>query len=256
MSSPFLPRDLNRDSLRYRYALARALYHGQEWKPDQPRRPRLPSELVLYIFQLSGLPRRHPSPALCLPWLEKSVVGDEQVTEVTIPTGEAEIQDRLWCTTPPLSELFLEQIRKFRLRTLSRDQRLHSCTPPGNWSWFEIGILQRLDASESSVPSAEQTEVVVGGEGWGLSSQGPGGRAELNPLTGKPLRWRSHYNEYSKMEFKLHVGDGIGRGHEIWKHLRPGDRLGVWMNAQHSGWSCSGKYADIEVWEGWLPSWM
>lgn len=80
--------------------------------------------------------------------------------------------------------------------------------------------------------------------------------SELNPSTGRPLRWRSHKNEISTRDFKIHTGKEIGPGHEIWDHLRPGDRLGVWMNAQYGGWECHGMHANIEVWKIWEPKLM
>ncbi|KAG9037418.1 hypothetical protein FRB95_005707 [Tulasnella sp. JGI-2019a] len=267
MSTPLLPGDLDPEphditSLRYRYAIARALHRGQGWQPDQPRRPSLPSELVLYIFRLADLPRCDPSKALYLPWLQENctVEGEERTYDNFFAWGP-EIRSRPWCATPPLSEAYLEQIHKFRLRTLSKDQGVAGDREEGNNGWFEIGILQRLAANEANVPSpeeAERTEVNVGSDAWGLSHRVSdwGAEAELNPSTGKPLRWRSHSNEAVGLEFKLHTGNDIGPEHEIWRHLRPGDRLGVWVNAQSSGRLCYGKYANIEVWKRWHPSWM
>ncbi|KAG9037417.1 hypothetical protein FRB95_005706 [Tulasnella sp. JGI-2019a] len=264
MSTPLLPGNLDRElnsvtSLRYRYALARVLYRGQEQQPDQPRRPGLPSELVLYIFRLCDLPRRDPSPALYFPWLQGRTVEDEEELYVTVSAWGPERQDRLWCTTPPLSMEYLEQIHKFRLRTLSKDQGWGGNPKTGSWSWFEIGILKRLAASEAPSQSpgeVAQTEVKVGGKGWGLSYSDSDQEAELNPLTGELLRWLSHNNDIAGREFKLYTGNDIGPEHELWDYLRPGDRLGVWMSARFGGWSCNGKHADIEVWERWEPSWM
>ncbi|KAG9032186.1 hypothetical protein FRB95_001813 [Tulasnella sp. JGI-2019a] len=245
------------DSLRYHYSVARALHRGQEWQPDQPRRPSLPSELVLYIFRLCDLPRRDPSPAFRLHWLEESTVEGEEGTPFTVSAGwGGERKNGLWCTTPRLSQSYLEQLHKFRLRTLSKDQGWCSNPSHGSWSWFEIGIVQRPAAGEADAPSPEEIEVEVSSDAWGLSRRDSDEEAELDPSTGKPLRWLSHRNEISTREFKLHIGDDIGLEHEIWEHLRPGDRLGVWMSAQFGGWSCSSKQAEIEIWERWQPSWM
>ncbi|KAG9037424.1 hypothetical protein FRB95_005713 [Tulasnella sp. JGI-2019a] len=258
MSEPLLPDNLDRElnditSLRYRYAIARALYRGQEWRPDQPRRPSLPSELVLYIFRLSGRPLRHPSSA---PSPEKTTPEAEKWTDVTISAWGEMLRDQLWCATPPLSARCLEQIRTFRLRTLSCDQKWFRGHEKESYSWFEIGILQRRATSWAPALFLGEAKQTKRSDAWVLTREDSGGNAELNASTGIPLRWRSHTNEYTRLEFKLHVGDIFGRDHEIWEHLRPGDRLGVWMNAQNSGWSCSGKYAEIEVWERWEPSWM
>ncbi|KAG9037426.1 hypothetical protein FRB95_005715 [Tulasnella sp. JGI-2019a] len=261
MSEPLLPENLDQElndinSLRCCYALARALYRGQEWPLDQPRRASLPSELVFYIFQLCGLDRRHACQAPCLPPLEKTILGGGKWAGVTVSARGATLQDRLWCATPPLSEPCLKQIHTFRLRTLSRDQHWLTDPKKPSYSWFEIGILQRRATSWAPALFLGEAKQTKRSDAWVLTREDSGGNAELNASTGIPLRWRSHTNEYTRLEFKLHVGDIFGRDHEIWEHLRPGDRLGVWMNAQNSGWSCSGKYAEIEVWERWEPSWM
>ncbi|KAG9037415.1 hypothetical protein FRB95_005704 [Tulasnella sp. JGI-2019a] len=225
----------------------------REWQPDHPRRPSLPSELVLYIFRLCSLSRRDPSRAHYLPWLQ------EQWKGITVSTWEPERQYRLLCVTPPLSGMYLEQIHKFRLRTLSKDYDWFSETKIRGWSWFDIGIVQRLAASEANAPSpgkAERTEVKLGSDAWGLSPQVSDEEAELDASTGKPLRWRSHSNEMAGRSSQLYTGDDVGPEHEIWNYLQPGDRLGVWIDAPFGGWSCYGKHVDIEVWEHWEPSWM
>ncbi|KAG9037421.1 hypothetical protein FRB95_005710 [Tulasnella sp. JGI-2019a] len=244
-------------SLRCRYALARALHRGQKRSLDQLRRPSLPPELVLYIFRLCDLRRRDPSPSLYLPWLQ-----ERHTQESTyFFTRRVERQHRPWCVTPHLSEPYLKQIHTFRLRTLSTDRRSAGSLGEGSYSSFEIGILQRLAASEANVPSAveaERTEVKVGSDAWGLGYRDSDQKVEpeLDPSTGKSLRWCSHSNEVVGRGFRLHIGNDIGPEHDIWNHLRPGDRLGVWINVQSSGWYCSCKYANIEVWERWEPSWM
>ncbi|KAG9037427.1 hypothetical protein FRB95_005716 [Tulasnella sp. JGI-2019a] len=256
-----LDRKLNDiNSLHYRYALARALYRGQERLLDQPRRPSLPSELVLYIFRLCGLDRCHFCPAPSLPRFEKTILRGKEWPVITVSAWGATPKDKLWCATPPLSAQCLNQINTFRLRTLSGGRHLFRVDPKGeSCSWFEIGILRRRATSEAPAPfpgEVKRTKAKIGSDAWLLTREDSDGEAELNPLTGKPLRWRSHNNKYSHPEFKLNIGDGIGREHEIWEHLRPGDRLGVWMNAKFIVRSCSGKHAEIEVWERWEPNWM
>ncbi|KAG9037420.1 hypothetical protein FRB95_005709 [Tulasnella sp. JGI-2019a] len=256
MSTPLLPDDLDRElnnitSLHYRYAIARALHRGQEWQPNRPWRPSLSLELVLYIFRLCDLPRRRPSPALHLPWLQGPTEGEDE-TCVTVSAWGSDIEDRLWCAAPPLSKRYLEQIHKIRLYTLSCDQGWCDQPKNGSFSWFEIGILQRTAASEADAPGsdeAERIEVEVGNDAWGLSYQNSDLEAEPNPSTGTPLRWLSHNNQIAGDDFQWHIGNDIGPEHEIWNHLRPGDRLGVWINAQFGRWSCNGKQAEIEVWK-------
>ncbi|KAG9037422.1 hypothetical protein FRB95_005711 [Tulasnella sp. JGI-2019a] len=125
MSASSLPDDLDRElnninSLRYRYAIVRALHRGQEWQPDQPRWSGLPSGLVLYIFRPCDLPRRDSSPALYLPWLQENMVEGEAGMDATV-LSLGNRRDGLWYATPHLSESYLQQIHQFRLHTLSKD---------------------------------------------------------------------------------------------------------------------------------------
>ncbi|KAG9037419.1 hypothetical protein FRB95_005708 [Tulasnella sp. JGI-2019a] len=184
MSRPLLPANLDQElkninSLRYWYAIARALHRGQKRKPH---RQSLPSELVLYIFRLCDLPRCHPSPVLGLHWLEKTTLGDRTLAG---STWGLEGQDRLWCATPPLSKQFLEQINKPRLRARSKSRGW------GDQIWFEIGILKRLAASKVPPPPSaeiEQAELGIRSDAWGPGHHDLGEEveAQLNPLTGRP----------------------------------------------------------------------
>ncbi|KAG8847475.1 hypothetical protein FRB96_001616 [Tulasnella sp. 330] len=136
----------------------------------------------------------------------------------------------------------------------------------GSWSWFDICVLQSSITVEPETPSlpnygiANETEMPLESENHtvGLSpvSQESDFTIKVNPSSGSPLRWHSHHNELSTMEYKVHTGKEIGPEHEIWDHLRPGDRLGVWMNAQFGAWECNGKQAEIQVWEVWQPRFM
>lgn len=112
-----------------------------------------------------------------------------------------------------------------------------------------MGVIRRTLYDETGPSQPSDSTALVSGSRWGLSLQGSRDEAELDPSSGRPMRWHSHKNQIATRDFTVHLGAEMGPEHPIWTHLRAGDRLGVWMSAQFAGWVTYGQHAEIEVWE-------
>lgn len=70
------------------------------------------------------------------------------------------------------------------------------------------------------------------------------------------LRWKSHNNVIASKAFQRHVGEEFKAEHRLLSHLDEGDRLVVWLCAQHPGWICEVKSATVCVWEWFEPKFL
>lgn len=121
----------------------------------------------------------------------------------------------------------------------------------GSWSWFELGIVHLPEDGPSD--SGEGTKSIVAGDKY-AKLEARTTRTTTTPSSdSKPLRWISHYNELATQSFQQHIGNEFGPDHDIWKHLEPGDRIGVWICAQFVGWECYCEEARIMIREWYAP---
>lgn len=144
----------------------------------------------------------------------------------------------------------------FRL-TLYREDRMGSS---GSWSWFELGIVHLPDDDDPSESGDGAKSILTGDKYAKLDARTTTITATAAAATpppasdnNKPLRWVSHYNEIASQSFQRHIGNEFGPDHDIWKHLEPGDRIGVWICAQFVGWECYCEEARILVREWYAP---
>ena len=135
------------------YAIARALLRGYSPPSDEimflvdydagpSRRPGLPIELVLEIFDLAEIIKPTPTASYTIrshqPCYVRSI---------------GPVQEALFFHSPPLSRAFLAHVRQMQLYTVSRDQGWASQPEAGSWSWFEVAILQPVDDADGPSPS-------------------------------------------------------------------------------------------------------
>lgn len=140
-------------------------------------------------------------------------------------------------------------------------QYTYSHAHEGSWSWFEVGIMPRQKSSPSTVdvPPEQPPPAPVESSEWGLHWRrdvhplSHKSIPERNPKTGQLLCWKSHHNDIAGQTYTVYLGPLFGPRHEIWEHLKEGDRLGVWMCAERRGWECWARSAEIDIWERFKP---
>ncbi|KAL4264819.1 hypothetical protein AB1N83_004040 [Pleurotus pulmonarius] len=128
--------------------------------------------------------------------------------------GPAEVEARsgvadckLWFKTPALDEDFLRTVSHIRLQTTGRDQGWVSQPEKGSWSWFDIAI---LESGESTTPLVKDDLIYV---------------------------WRSHCNKIGHGRDETINGDIFYyKEHDLFKLLKPGYALAVFVCARFSGW--------------------
>ncbi|KAG8904939.1 hypothetical protein FRB99_000993 [Tulasnella sp. 403] len=176
---------------------------------------------------LQDNPKRLASPFLAFKWPKGFSVNPKCVT-----AHNADIEREVLFVTSAFDANMLGKIAAFRLNTMSKDQGWCIARDQGSWSWFEVGIINDGSVSHSA------TEDSIGPI-----------ETKRNASTGQVLRWTSHHNEIAREAFKRHAGEIFGHGHEMWRHLEPGDRLAVWMCARFSASRCEARSAELVVWE-------
>jgi len=191
------------EQLKQWYGLARCLRAGTS------SRPALPLELVLAILRLAGCTSHVPR---IITSIEDSCEADSYGSEVTRES---------WFTTQPWTRTMLTNAARMQLVTISRDQGFCDNPSQGNWSWFEIEIMQ-MD-KETPTP-------------------------KTHPETGQPLRWTSHHNVLGNREDSKREGEVFGCEHDIWRHLAEGDSIQVNVCAQFGGWMNIAKEGELRIW--------
>jgi hypothetical protein len=110
------------------YALSRSLRNGSSERGR--RRPRLPIEIVIKIFDMAGFIKSIPS--------KSREILSTLDSEVTVRSSGPK-ESKLVIQSPPLTREVLQHIRQLQVETISHDQGW--ATGPGSWTWFEVVIL-------------------------------------------------------------------------------------------------------------------
>jgi hypothetical protein len=146
-----------------------------------------------------------------------------RVTVGNLP-GPASI---LWFSTPPFNRRLLSKVARMQLETYSHDQGWCSNPSAGSWSWFELVIL-----------SPQGDDDVL---------------SRKKGADGNDLVWHSHSNPVASREFSGVEGSRFESDHDIWKHLKEGDRIGVNVCAQFFGWENIAREGILKVEEFFEP---
>ncbi|KAG9057410.1 hypothetical protein FS842_006888 [Serendipita sp. 407] len=172
------------------YAMSRALRKGDA----VTGRKSLPIELIIEIFRLAEFVR---------PSLLK-----HSNQSFSISDGGREILHI------DANTLFPRRMRLYlQLETTSHDQGWCSDPNSGNWTWFQINILQ---------PDPNNPGTYID-------------KPDPND-TRTHLHWFSHHNDLAEHEFKHNSGPVFGLDHPLWTHLGPEDRISVRAEARFPGW--------------------
>lgn len=198
------------------HAIARALLRGSA---VEPRRPALPFEIVILIFNVAASAQSMPNPQLAV----KSSVS------MTVFSARRETQ-AIFFVTPPITRDWLSRVCQMALVTVSRDQGWMGTPEKESLSWFDIQLM-RLDGRNKLVPKSD------------------------DPNT--PMRWFSHHNIIASHVFAVREGVVFTSDHEIWYHLEEGDIIAVLACARNDSygfvWQNVAKTGHLQFWEKFDP---
>lgn len=160
--------------------------------------------------------------------------------------------------SPPMEGSKINKISGICLITESKDQgRWSPSWDRGSYSWFEFGIGVSGGQGPSDTDAHRWVPINA------CQQEPPTQHAENENLqvyltekrVGKEsLKWKSHSNVVASKAFQRHVGEEFKADHDLFAHLDVGDRLVVWLCAQHTGWTCEVKSATVCVWEWFEPT--
>ncbi|KAI7763831.1 hypothetical protein LZL87_014009 [Fusarium oxysporum] len=119
----------------------------------------------------------------------------------------SDIESNTWFKTPPLDVKIIQRLRSIQLITESHDQGWCSDRANGNWTWFEISILENVNATKPRVKDDVQ------------------------------LTWESHKNELESKEFVELEGTPFPEDHDIFRLLEDQNVIAVRVCSRFSGWT-------------------
>jgi hypothetical protein len=111
------------------YAISRSLRRGSN-DDGWPKRPALPIEIILQIFDWAG-------------FITGRSIAD-LIATCNVPCRVFSFGPRVTNTfmhTKPMNKRYLTRLRQLQVETVSHDQGWVSDPNSGSWSWFEIVIL-------------------------------------------------------------------------------------------------------------------
>ncbi|KAF5625338.1 calcium-independent phospholipase A2-gamma [Fusarium tjaetaba] len=129
----------------------------------------------------------------------------------------SDIESNTWFKTPPLDGKTIQKLRSIQLITESHDQGYCSDRAKGNWTWFEISILENANATEPRVKDDVQ------------------------------LTWESHKNQLESREFVQLEGTLFPKDHDIFRLLEDQNVIAVRVCSRFSGWKLVAKQGYLVV---------
>ncbi|KAE8149604.1 acyl transferase/acyl hydrolase/lysophospholipase [Aspergillus avenaceus] len=126
--------------------------------------------------------------------------------EKMIRAQNDKIRTEVWFQTEPLDASFISHIKSIRLKTDSHDQGYVENRLEGNWTWFELSILDKKDAQYPKV------------------------KEELT------LTWESHRNVMESDNFCHLEGHVFEEQHDLLRFLEEGDIIAVRLCARFQDW--------------------
>ncbi|KAI9935105.1 hypothetical protein ASPWEDRAFT_31438 [Aspergillus wentii DTO 134E9] len=133
------------------------------------------------------------------------VVKCDQQKQIVATDGD--IKAEVWFRTPALTADTIRSIHSLQLYVESHDQGYADDESAGNWTWFEIAILEN--------ESAETAKINKGVE----------------------LVWLSHRNNFLTRKYEWKNGGVYDESHPILSHLEAGNVLAVRQGARFAGWA-------------------
>ncbi|KAL5480183.1 hypothetical protein ACEPAI_1453 [Sanghuangporus weigelae] len=146
-------------------------------------------------------------------------------TTFDITSDSAIAQRGCWLLMQPIDdEVLKRRDAPIHIKTVSHHQGWVDFPDKGSWSWFELAIVS-ASAQVDSNGNVAYDSVKKAGD--------------------KTLAWLSHSHPVDQKGTFETFEHSFPYNHEIWKHLKVGDRLAVFGCAQYPRWSCTG--CDVEL---------
>ena len=117
-----------------------------------------------------------------------------------------QFNSKIWYTSPALNCTTIQHLTKIQLFAESHDQGYADDPLGGNWTWFELAILE----DEGSTTPRQKD--------------------------GIELIWRSHENRFLNKDFGWEEGTEFGQKHDMLRLLEPGNVIAVRLCARFTGW--------------------
>lgn len=171
-------------------------------------------------FQLSEIKELPDLPAEG-PIFEGKYVIKADGEETLLTSEDDPIVSQVWFQSNPLRSETIQRMKSIRLFAESHDQGKVTHPNAGNWTWFEIAILE------------------------GPTSKSPRSK------DGVDLVWESHTNRFQTTEYEWKEGDLFGKYDDMMRLIEDGNVLAVRLCARYSGWKIYAKrgYLRIEIGE-------
>lgn len=226
------------------YAISRSFRRGSN-DDGWPKRPSLPIEIILQIFDWAGFITRPPIVDL--------------VATYNVPCTVSSFGSRVSETfmhTKPMTNIYLTRLRRLQVETISHDQGWVSHPSSGSWSWFEVVILSpKIIQDEEEESGMYSKYTFCASCCFDFDFVITGLTPKLYP--GDPSRalvWHSHHNQMGRSSPSQRSGLVFTETHEIWDHLAEGDVIGVRACVQYPGWSNTVEAATLRLWERFDPT--
>lgn len=226
------------------YAISRSLRWGSN-ADKWPRRPPLPMEVILHIFELAGLMKEAPTKSLT-----------RHINEPCTVYSSGPMKKQTLIVLAVTKSLLRSQ--QIQLVTCSQDERGF---PFLTGSWFELDIYcptDEITPQEQKVDNCGTCSLALPRV---ISCHIDADTHQLSPTyvpksytfdPTKRLEFTSHVHEFYAFDY-LHEGELFGPEHEIWTHLNEGDIIQVeacsrfgWKNIVEGGW--------LRIWERFDPT--
>ncbi|CZR57037.1 uncharacterized protein PAC_06926 [Phialocephala subalpina] len=143
------------------------------------------------------------------------VVRCEEPGETTSTSDQ--IEHEIWFQTPPLASTTISKIHDLQLFAESRDQGQADDPLAGNWTWFELAI---LESETSKVPRKKD---------------------------GIELIWLSHQNRFESEEYGWDKGIAFGAEHDLVRLLEEGNVIAVRLCSRFPGWWISARKGYLSI---------
>ncbi|KAL7936844.1 Monophenol monooxygenase [Trichoderma chlorosporum] len=138
--------------------------------------------------------------------------------EAEIEASGMEVNTKIWFKSPPLTLQTIHRIRALKLFTESHDQGFVSDETQGNWSWFELVILENESAT---TPKKDQD--------------------------GNELVSMSHVNKIRSNEFEWLQGETFDKKRRLLKSLEEGNVIAVRLCACFARWAVHARNGNLVI---------
>ncbi|CAO2648169.1 Nn.00g090910.m01.CDS01 [Neocucurbitaria sp. VM-36] len=160
--------------------------------------------------------RSFPSSA---PTIDRGQYKIASTQERELESPDEQIHAEVWFQSPPLKANTIRRIDRLQLYAESHDQGFADNESGGNWTWFELAI---LEDEYSKAPRAKD---------------------------GIELVWKSHRNRFLTDEYGWKEGQEFDEDHDLFRLLEDGNVIAVRICARFTSWKIAARsgYLVIDI---------